>query len=158
MPEVYKSTIWQASFEIGVVWEDVDKILNHSVAEVILLLEEESGGKRRHCARLRMCRNIFFFFFLTSTTDDFDFFLILHLPQSEPCVVSACADSSLSEKRPGDPQLSPSPKCYWVQQRYQFDPHRHWNRRENIIGTRISLNKHHADFQTFEFFNVELWL
>lgn len=32
-------------FEIGIVWEDVDKILNHPVAEVVLLLEEETRGE-----------------------------------------------------------------------------------------------------------------
>lgn len=32
-------------FEIGIVWVDVDKILNHPVAEVVLLLEEETRGE-----------------------------------------------------------------------------------------------------------------
>lgn len=36
---------WRMLFEIGIVWEDVDKILNHPVAEVVLLLEEERRGE-----------------------------------------------------------------------------------------------------------------
>lgn len=38
-------------FKIGIVWENVDKILDHSVAEVILLLEMES--ERRSMNRNR---------------------------------------------------------------------------------------------------------
>lgn len=53
MPEIYRAQSGrQALFEVGVVREDVDKILDHSVAEVILLLEEERERERQrsHCA------------------------------------------------------------------------------------------------------------
>lgn len=37
--------MWWMLFEIGIVWEDVDEILNHPVAEVVLLLEGETRGE-----------------------------------------------------------------------------------------------------------------
>lgn len=52
--------MWWMSFEIGIVWEDVDEILNHPVAEVVLLLEEERKEESCHCQRaLFMCRKHF---------------------------------------------------------------------------------------------------
>lgn len=57
-------------FEIGVVGEDVDEILNHSVAEVVLLLEEEAEreGEGVNCA-FKKCPqfslSIFLFFHLS---------------------------------------------------------------------------------------------
>lgn len=56
-------------FEIGVVGEDVNEILNHSVAEVVLLLEEEAerGGEGVNCA-FKKCPqfSLSFFFFSIS--------------------------------------------------------------------------------------------
>lgn len=55
-------------FEIGVVGEDVDEILNHSVAEVVLLLEEEAEreGEGVNCA-FKKCPqfSLSFFFFIS---------------------------------------------------------------------------------------------
>lgn len=106
-------------FEIGVVWENVNKILDHSVAEVVLLLRGKA--KRRRVTvqkRLQTC----------SCTGKFDIISLFffHLPQSEPYVVSACVNSWLSEKRPGGLQLSLFPEYYWGRWRYQSVLHRHW--------------------------------
>lgn len=88
MPEIYRAQSGrQALFEVGVVREDVDKILDHSVAEVILLLEEERERERE--AEESLCDRDFFFSSLSTA----DFIFFFHLPPSEPCAVSACADS-----------------------------------------------------------------
>lgn len=92
MPEIYRAQSGrQALFEIGVVGEDVNKILDHSVAEVILLLEEEAEREAEESLRVQeMCGILSLSFFSFSAADVIFF---SHLPQSEPCVVSACADS-----------------------------------------------------------------
>lgn len=48
----YTEHIWQVLFEIGVVWEDINKVLNHSVAEVVLLLQGEAEEK---CHFVHLC-------------------------------------------------------------------------------------------------------
>lgn len=54
-------------FEIGVVGEDVDEILNHSVAEVVLLLEEEAEREGEGVTvRSRNAHNSLSFFFFIS--------------------------------------------------------------------------------------------
>lgn len=74
------------------------------------------------------------------------YYLVFHLPQSEPCVVSACVNSWLSEKHPGGLQLSPSPECYWGQWRYPSDPHRRWNVKDKTISNHITQRARRSAF------------
>lgn len=82
MPEVYGAQSGrQALFEIGVVGEDVDEILNHSVAEVILLLEEEAEREAEEsllCVREML--KILFFFFLSYAAAAADDLIFSHFP------------------------------------------------------------------------------
>lgn len=84
-------------FEISIVWEDVDEILNHPVAEVVLLLEEETRGELSLPASGIYVQKTF-----PGSTDVKKLsvsaqqiwrYFFFHLPQSEPCVVSACVNS-----------------------------------------------------------------
>lgn len=95
-PEMRPHIRWML-FEIGIVWENVDEILNHPVAEVVLLLEEETRGELSLPASAIYVQKTF-----PGSTDvkrlsvsaqQIWRYLFFHLPQSEPCVVSACVNS-----------------------------------------------------------------
>lgn len=133
---------WWMLFEIGIVWEDVDKILNHPVAEVVLLLEEETRGELSPPSGFAfvLCADT-----VPGSTDAKKLsacaqqiwrYLFFHLPQSEPCAVSACVNSWLSERHPGGLQLSPSPGCYWGRWRCLSDLRRHWNTKRTRSHTK----------------------
>ena len=88
--------VWRRLFEIGIVWEDVNEILNHPVAEVVLLLEEETRGEVSLPASAIYVQKT-----LPGSTDVKKLsvsaqqtwrYLFAHLPQSEPCAVSACVN------------------------------------------------------------------
>ena len=131
-------------FKIGVVWEDVDEILNHSVAEVVLLLKGKKKKRKEKCVKKCLQTTQTWGSFCTAGYILSGFF---HLPQSEPCVVSACVNSWLSERRPGGPQLSPSPECYWGRWRFRSDPRQHWNMTDKTISNCI----------TFIYFAMRHW-
>lgn len=105
---VHRKVPWWVLFKIGVVWENVNKVLDHSVAEVILLLEGKAKGEAWARKRLETIPNN------TNVEQDDDFFFLL-LPWFEPCVVSAYVNFLQSEKHPGGLQLLLFPECCWEQ-------------------------------------------